>query len=87
MGFPGACVRCGGPQVWTLHAGDIWVACKHDCLSDQLMLDGTRNPPLISLCSEPDGLKELEETEGGKGTPEGRESNTSGISPTDDLPW
>ncbi len=29
--FPGACAECGGPQVWTLHRGEVFVACQLDC--------------------------------------------------------
>ncbi len=68
--------------MWTEHAGEVWVACQADCLDAQLMLDGSRNPPLIALCEDPQKvLKEPEVKEGGKGTPEGRESNTSGLLP------
>ena len=61
MSFPGLCVRCGGPQVWTLVSGDVWVACEHDCLSEQLDAFG-RNPPLMAISSE--GEDHLEPLEG-----------------------
>ena len=65
MGFPGRCDRCGGPQVWTHHAGDVWVACETECLSEQLDAFG-RNPPLRALCDEPEQTPKMEHsTEGG----------------------
>ena len=64
MGFPGRCDRCGGPQVWTHHAGDVWVACKHDCLDEQLDAFG-RNPPLIALCAGPEETPKMEHQRGG----------------------
>ena len=63
MGFPGTCDRCGSPQVWTFHAGDVWVACPKLCLDDQVDMFG-RNPPLMALCSEAEGVAELSEREG-----------------------
>ena len=68
MGFPGRCDRCGGPQVWTHHAGEVWVACKHECVDEQLLLDGSRNPPLIALCAGPEETPKVElPKEGGVG--------------------
>ncbi len=31
ISFPGTCDVCGGPQVWTHHCGEIYVACKVYC--------------------------------------------------------
>ncbi len=41
-GFPGECVRCGGPQSWTYDTdGCTWVACDDPkCLEQQLYLPG-----------------------------------------------
>ena len=38
--FPGKCVRCGGPQQWTLdQAGETWVRCEDEsCLDAQFVL-------------------------------------------------
>ena len=49
----GQCDRCGGPQNWTIHEGEMWVACLADCTSRQLSLLG-RDPPLIALCEKPE---------------------------------
>ena len=37
------CDVCGGPQVWTIHQGEVWVACQLDC-----------HPPLHRLTPPPD---------------------------------
>ena len=29
----GPCEWCGGPQYWTVHAGEIYVKCKGGCVS------------------------------------------------------
>ncbi len=29
--FPGGCVLCRGPMVWTLYAGEVYVACARVC--------------------------------------------------------
>ena len=57
MGFPGECDRCGGSQVWTVHRDEIWVACKHDCIDQQIDLFG-RNPPMIALYEREDPKKD-----------------------------
>ncbi len=28
----GPCEWCGGPQLWTVVRGEIWVSCKRGCL-------------------------------------------------------
>ncbi len=28
----GLCEWCGGPQQWTIHAGEMWVRCIGGCL-------------------------------------------------------
>ncbi len=71
VGPGGPCERCGGPTFWTTVRGEVWVACQDECLDDQLLLDGSRNPPLTALCSEGEGRAELRGTEEGKGPPEG----------------
>ena len=25
------CLLCGGPEFWTIHAGDVWSCCARDC--------------------------------------------------------
>ena len=60
IGFPGACEWCGGSQVWTHHAGEVYVACEADCLSPQLDAFG-RNPPLIALCEKPEETPKMEQ--------------------------
>ncbi len=37
--FLGACRTCGGPQVWTIVHGEVWVACR-DGSHDQLEIFG-----------------------------------------------
>ncbi len=60
--FPGFCVRCGRLQVWTYHAGAIWVACPVDCPEDQLALPGFS--PLVALYPEEVEVPLLEGTLG-----------------------
>ena len=50
--------------MWTLHAGDVWVACTHFCISDQADLFGYSSPPVRALCSEAEGVMELSGEEG-----------------------
>ena len=61
--FPGNCVRCGGPQWWTVtHDDVIWIRCQDEaCQDDQLVL------PLLDSELERTGLNpELEPSrEGG----------------------
>ena len=81
MTIAGVCVRCGGPNVWTTHAGEVWVACEADCLDEQLLLDGSRNPPLIALCDPPEGFERVGTILGreGRGPPEGHSAKTSDV--------
>ncbi len=55
--FPGECVRCGGPQRWTLDSSDqVWVRCEDvECLDDQLVLAGFEDEPDLP---PPDGAVE-----------------------------
>ena len=78
MSFAGSCVCCGGPQVWTLVADEVWVACSADCESDQADLFG-RNPPLIALCEEAEQTPKVEHPEEGWVRPlESSAANPSG---------
>ena len=68
--FPGKCVRCGGPQVWTLDSCDqVWVRCLDDaCVDDQLVLAGFEDEPSCSPVIadvEPEGDPEVVPLEGG----------------------
>ena len=65
-GFPGLCVRCGGPQWWTEVDGVVWVACKADCVDDQLDFFEARLPPLIALGERPEDGTEHPKEGGGK---------------------
>ncbi len=77
VGPGGTCEWCGGPQWWTMAAGEMWVACQRDCQADQLEF---WSPPT------PD-VKEGEEFdeqhwgtlngEVGRQTPEGGDARTS----------
>ena len=49
----GVCSRCGGPVWWTEVRGEMWVACQAECTDVQGDLFG-RNPPIVSLCDEPE---------------------------------
>ena len=39
----GRCSACGGPQVWTMAFGEMYVACARDC---EPSLPGLEPPPL-----------------------------------------
>ena len=65
----------------------MWVACQADCIDDQIDLFLPRTPPLIALEDEPGFPSGTDSQVGGRGTPEGRESNTSVLGPTDELPF
>ena len=75
-GFPGVCVRCGGPEVWTLVRGEVWVACSADCVSGQDDLFGATDPPMIALLSREEGELELSQ-EGEVVPPVGGAANES----------
>jgi len=63
MSSPGGpCERCGGPTVWTVVRGEMFVACGDDCLEEQLDAFG-RNPPLVALLPERAGDRTNAEVE------------------------
>ena len=43
----GPCEVCGGPQNWTIYAGEMYVRCVYDC-SEQLVIEGFETLPLDS---------------------------------------
>ncbi len=66
--------------MWTLHAGEVYVACQLDCEDEQLMLDGSRNPPLIALCAAPEETPKMEhQREGGVGPRKGGDARTTDV--------
>ena len=82
MRFPGRCERCGGPQWWTYDGrGDTFIACKAECVGEQLVL------PLDS--EWPGGVPKwavMEPPEGEGVVPhEGGDARTSDV--RDELPF
>jgi len=89
--FPGSCDRCGGPQSWTIYAGEVYVRCQLDC-SEQLVIEGFDTLP-------PDGedpgfafAREVEGTKWREGvvSPEGgaaKETDSKDCDPKDLLPF
>ena len=47
----GPCEWCGGPQNWTIHAGEMYVRCVGGCLP--LPLEGLVLPPGCELPEKP----------------------------------
>ena len=76
MSVAGPCEWCGGPQVWTVIRGEVYTSCDNGCLP--LPMEGLVPPPACEdgAVRMKDAM-ELSYQEEGKGTPEGRESNTS----------
>jgi len=71
----GPCEWCGGPQLWTMVRGDMYVTCQADCRADQLEL---LDLPPVYAKGEEFAREHWEQPEIGRvGPPEGREAETS----------
>ncbi len=70
-GPAGPCEWCGGPQVWTIVRGEMYVSCDGGC--QPLPLEGLVPTPGCEEVWAPvtDEERERFDTGGGKGTPEG----------------
>ncbi len=79
----GPCEWCGGPQVWTIIAGEVYVACEGGCLP--LPLEGLAPPLDSELCAISEFDPDMELFRGGGVAPcEGADSKES---EDDDLPF
>ena len=73
----GPCEWCGGPQHWTIIAGEVYVSCDEGCLP--LDLEGLVPPMSASELQGGGGLRPVSELLGSMGVVplEGRETETS----------
>ena len=83
----GPCEWCGGPQQWTIHAGNMWVRCVAGCQSLWPEERVTLPPPCEESRVYLEGRYELGTLGGGEGVPcEGADARTSEEEDTD-LPF
>ena len=84
----GPCEWCGGPQSWTVIAGEVYTSCDGGCLP--LPLEGLVPPPDSPELEKPVawvGEPMEPEGEGGVVPPEGSEAKTSDTQEPYELPF
>ena len=81
----GPCEWCGGPQNWTIHAGDMYVRCQAGCQSmfpwERVDIPPVSEEGLLAALDlmEPEGGEEVLPLEGGAARVNDRKNTNQGL--------